>query len=149
MKQLKQLHLVARVEKDREHKFAMQFQQARQYLLDCQKKLSGLENYRLDYMRNIKQKATQGLGANTINQHHQFVGKLDKACEQQIQIINQAVLVADQRKQQWLAQQKKAQAISILIESKEKEIHQHEIRLEQKLSDEFALQAMYRNQRTR
>jgi flagellar FliJ protein len=139
MSKLSQLHMVAKVEHEREQKCAIAYQQANAHLQANQQKLSGLERYRLDYLHTIRLKAQQGVAALAMSQHHQFVGKLDKACEQQVQIINNAVLVVDQRKRQWLAQQQKRKAILHLIALKEKEIKIKEAKLEQKVFDELAI----------
>lgn len=139
MSKLSQLHMVAKVEHEREQKCAIAYQQANAHLQANQQKLSGLERYRLDYLHTIRLKAQQGVAALAMSQHHQFVGKLDKACEQQVQIINNAVLVVDQRKRQWLAQQQKRKAILHLIAIKEKEMKIKEAKLEQKVFDELAI----------
>lgn len=146
MSNLNQLRLVAKIESDKEKQCALDYQHASEHLRMNQQKLAGLENYRLDYLRTIRLKASQGLEARAMSQHHQFVGKLDKACEQQIQIINQAILVADQRKQQWLAQQKKSKAIVHLIESKQLQQKALRAKLEQKQLDEYSIQRFIRRQ---
>lgn len=144
MSSLKQLLLVASVEYKKVQNGALQYQQANVHLQQNQQKLSGLERYRLDYLHSIRVKGQQGVGAMSLNQHHQFVGKLDKACQQQISIINNAVLVVDQRKRQWLAQQQKHKAILHLVEIKQKAAQIKEAKLEQKMFDEFALQSIVR-----
>lgn len=144
MSNLKQLLLVASVEKKREQNCAMQYQQANAHLQANQQKLSGLERYRLDYLHGIRAKASQGIGAKSMNQHHQFIAQLDKACEQQILIINQSILVVDQRKRQWLVQQQKHKAILHLIEAKHKKEQARANKQEQNLFDEMAQQRAFR-----
>ncbi|MFC4699923.1 flagellar export protein FliJ [Glaciecola siphonariae] len=138
MASIKQLTLVANLEKDKEQALAKQYQQAKQHLFDNQQKLSSLEQYRLDYMNLIKKKASEGLAAKALIQHQSFVGKLDRACEQQINVINQATLVSQQRKTQWLAQQTKAQAIVKLIEKQSRIQNTLAAKQEQKMFDELA-----------
>jgi flagellar FliJ protein len=138
MASVKQLTLVVNLEKEKEQNLLQQHSQAKQHLFENQQKLNALEQYRLDYLSLIKKKASEGLAAKALIQHQSFVGKLDKACEQQINIINQATLVVQQRKNQWLAQQQKAQAIVKLLEKqlhKDKQLAQKQ---EQKLFDELA-----------
>lgn len=144
MSKLSQLNLVLELERKKEQTCAMQYQKANAHLQQNQTKLSGLERYRLDYLHTIRQKAQQGVEAQAMNQHQQFVGKLDKACEQQIQLINNAVLVTAQRKQQWLMQQQKTKAIKSLILSKQKKAIAQENRQEQKMFDEIASQHAFR-----
>ncbi len=144
MSSIKQLLLVAEVEQRKERDCAKHYQQANAHLLANNQKLSGLENYRLEYLHSIRTKASQGIGAKSMNQHHQFVGQLDKACEQQIHVINQAVLVVAQRKRMWLAQQQKHKAIVHLIAKKNQQAIQIANKQEQKLFDEIALQRAMR-----
>lgn len=140
MSNIKQLLIVSSVEKKREQNCAMLYQQANAHLQANQQKLSGLERYRLDYLHGIRTKAAQGIGARSMNQHHQFIAQLDKACEQQILVINQSVLVADQRKRQWLTQQQKHKAILHLIENKQRKANSKANKIEQNLFDEMAQQ---------
>ncbi|WP_371192697.1 flagellar export protein FliJ [Glaciecola sp. SC05] len=142
MATVKQLALVANLEKEKEHKLVRQYQQAKQSVFENQQKLASLEKYRIDYMHLIKQKASEGLAAKALIQHQSFVGKLDKACEQQINVINQTTLVAEQRKQQWLAQKTKAQAIHTLMQKLKLKQTQLEAKQEQKLFDELASQSL-------
>lgn len=146
MSNLKQLHMVAEIETKKEQKFAQNYQFAAKNLLDNQQKLSGLEQYRLDYLILIQKKGQLGVEAKELHQHQSFVGKLDRACEQQIQFVSQALLVEDQRKRQWLEQQKRRKAIEMLIAKKVKEATALESRQEQQLFDEIASQKYARRE---
>ncbi|MFT7260229.1 MAG: flagellar FliJ protein [Glaciecola sp.] len=147
MSNLKQLNMVSDVETKKEQKLAQNFQVAAKHLQDNQQKLSGLEQYRLEYLKLIQQKGQLGVEAKKLHQHQSFVAKLDRACEQQIQFVSQAVLVADQRKRQWLEQQKRRKAIEMLIAKKTKEAFAVEARIEQELFDELAIQKYIRRER--
>lgn len=139
-----QLQLVADWELQKEQKLAQDFQVAQNFAQENKQKLSGLENYRLDYLRQAQVKAKQGVGSQAFHQHQQFIGKLDKACELQMQHLNQAVLVAEQRKSQWLQQQKKRKAVDLLI-AKQNIAKQHlEAKQEQMMLDELSLQKFIR-----
>ncbi|WP_412972750.1 flagellar export protein FliJ [Glaciecola sp. MF2-115] len=146
MSNLKQLHMVADLETKKEQKLAQNYQFAAKNLQDNQQKLSGLEQYRLDYLKLIQQKGQLGVEAKELHQHQSFVAKLDRACEQQIQFVSQAVLVADQRKRQWLEQQKRRKAIEMLISKKVKEASSVASRQEQQLFDEIAIQKFVRSE---
>jgi flagellar FliJ protein len=141
---LKQLQLVADLETKKEQKFAQDYQQAARNLEENKQKLSGLEQYRLDYLRLIQQKGQSGVEMKELHQHQSFVGKLDRACGQQMQFISQATLVADQRKRQWLAQQKRRKAIELLITNKHQQAQVLENRREQEMFDELAMQKFVR-----
>ena len=139
-----QLQMVADWENQKEQKLLRTFQTAQQYVLDNKKKLSGLEQYRLDYLRQAQTKAKLGMAATTYGQHQQFIGKLDKACEQQSKIISNAVLVAEQRKIQWLQQQRKRKAVEMLLAKEQKTLYLRQEKQEQHMLDELSLQRFIR-----
>lgn len=140
-----QLHMVARWEQEKEEKAAMNFQLAQKYVNEQRTKLQGLEQYRLEYFRQIHQKGSStGLKAMSFNQHQGFIAKLDRACEQQRQVIHNAVLASEQRKEAWLKQQQKRKAVDMLLEKKQVQAMAREARLEQVLMDEVALQKFVR-----
>lgn len=139
-----QLQMVAEWEGQKEQKLLTAFQVAQQYVQENKKKLTGLEQYRLDYLRQAQNKAKQGMAANTYGQHQQFIGKLDKACEQQSKIVSNALLVADQRRMQWLQQQKKRKAVEMLLDKQQKALLLKQEKQEQQMLDELALQRFIR-----
>jgi flagellar FliJ protein len=139
-----QLELVADWERQKEQKCIQTFQHAQQYAQDNKRKLTGLEQYRLDYLLQAHNKASLGLAAQTYGQHQSFIGKLDKACEQQTKVINNAVLVADQRRMEWLQQQRKRKAVEMLLDKKRQQQQKRESKIEQQLLDEMSLQKFLR-----
>lgn len=139
-----QLQVVADWERQKEQKLVQDFQLAQQSAQSNKQKLAGLENYRLDYLRQAQAKAKQGVGSVTFGQHQQFIGKLDKACEMQLHAVNQAVLVADQRRMQWLAQQRKRKAVEMLLDKQQKAKQKREDKVEQIMLDELSLQKFMR-----
>lgn len=141
-----QLQVVAEWERQKEQKLVQDFQLAQQSAQSNKQKLAGLENYRLDYLRQAQAKAKQGVGSVTFGQHQQFIGKLDKACEMQLKALNQAVLVADQRRMQWLAQQRKRKAVEMLLDKQQKAQQKREDKIEQIMLDELSLQKFMRKQ---
>lgn len=140
-----QLERVAQWEQDKEDQCAKLFQQAQQYLFEQQQRLDNIERYRIEYLGNIQNHGSVGFGARDYTQQLSFVAQLDSACVQQNQVISQAILVADQRKQAWLAQQRKRKAVDYLIEKKKLEQIRRAEKQEQLLLDEFALQSFLRN----
>ncbi|MDN4504402.1 flagellar export protein FliJ [Alteromonadaceae bacterium BrNp21-10] len=139
-----QLQMVARWEREKEDKLAREYQQAQQYWQINKTKLAGLENYRLDYLRQLQQKAKSGLGSLSFGQHQGFVSKLDKACQEQIKHIAKAKLVADQRRELWLKQQQKRKAVDMLLDKKHQQLLIKEQRDEQKMLDEMSIQKFIR-----
>lgn len=139
-----QLQRVADWERDKEQRMARDFQLAQQYAQDNLQKLRALEQYKLDYLLQTQSKGSTGLGAQSFRQHQGFIGKLDRACEQQSQVHSQALLAADQRKNQWLQQQRKRKAVELLLEKKALARQALDDRREQTALDEIALQRFVR-----
>lgn len=139
-----QLQRVADFERDKEQRAAQAFLQAQQFVNQQKQKLANLQHYRLEYLRSIQKNGKQGVQAKDYHQHLSFVGKLDSACQQQQQIISQALLAADERKRQWLAQQQRLKAVTMLIDKRHLELVKRENKQEQAMLDEFAAQRFYR-----
>lgn len=140
----KQLQRVADWERDKEQVCARDFQIAQQQVQQEEQKLSGLEQYRLEYLRMAHQKASDGMGALHFTQHQSFIAKLDKACEQQMQLLGNARGAAEQRKGLWLQQQRKRKAVEHLIEQKRQLAARKADKQEQQAMDEIALQKFIR-----
>jgi flagellar FliJ protein len=144
----KQLERLAEFEKEKEQREARFYQQAQLNVNQQKQKLSSLEQYRVDYIKGIQQTGQAGVTATYYQQHLSFVGKLDKACEQQMHIIAQAKVAADQRKQMWLKQQQKVKAVTLLLDKKRIAKEQKEAKSEQAMMDEFATQRFIRSKRS-
>ncbi|MEM0910053.1 MAG: flagellar FliJ family protein [Pseudomonadota bacterium] len=144
MSKLQQIELFIDIETKKLTSFQQQYQHAQQHQHQQQKRLSDLENYRLQYLREIKSKVASGSKVNELIQYQNFVSKLDKACEQQVMMINQAVLVTAQRKRQFLTQQKRVDAIAKYHDKKVKKEKLHAERISQKQLDEVANQYVLR-----
>lgn len=139
-----QLEMVARWEQEKEDKAAQMFQQAQAFVVQNQQKLDGLLQYRLDYFKKIQARGMEGLEALSFSHHQTFIGKLDKACEQQRALIVNAKQAAQQRKDQWLVQQRKRKAVDLLLEKRRLEQQSKMDKQEQAMMDEVALQKFIR-----
>ncbi|MFT5312561.1 MAG: flagellar FliJ protein [Paraglaciecola sp.] len=140
-----QLEQVADWERQKEQKLVQNFQLAQRYAQENKQKLSGLEQYRLDYLLQAHNKAQQGVGAQSYGQHQLFIGKLDKACEQQSKVLSNGQLVVDQRRDQWLQQQRKRKAVEMLLDKKYQKVQKKADKLEQQMLDEISLQKFIRS----
>jgi flagellar FliJ protein len=140
----KQLQIVADWERQKEHKLAGDFQLAQQQVAQNKQKLAGLEQYRVEYLHEGIRKGQRGLAAQSFGQHQSFVGKIDKACEQQNRVLSNALIVAEQRKEQWLVQQRKRKAIDMLLDKKRSQALKQEDRMDQQMLDELSLQKFLR-----
>jgi flagellar FliJ protein len=62
----------------------------------------------------------------------------------QLHTLNQAIRVADQRRVQWVAQQRKRKAVEMLLDKQHKAQLKREDRQEQMMLDELSLQKFMR-----
>lgn len=142
----KQLELLVRVQKDREGKLETQFVQALQFFNRAEQKYQGLADYRTDYIVQSQQQGAAGLESRQYSQFIRFIAKLDQALVQQAQEIQQAQSVVQQRREKWLAMQKKRKAIEYLLDRQMLEQAEKAARQEQLLLDEVATQQFLRRQ---
>ncbi|MFT4928377.1 MAG: flagellar FliJ protein [Phenylobacterium sp.] len=144
---IKQLEMVARLERDKEDKLGREFQKAQQHLTQNEQKLDGIEEYRMDYVRQLQGKSDAGININSYSHYQQFISKLEEALEQQNQIIDTARQVVGQRKILWLEQQRKRKAVEMLVNKHYEQQLKKENKAEQALLDEVATQRFFKLQR--
>ncbi|MEE2000044.1 flagellar export protein FliJ [Alkalimonas sp. MEB108] len=142
----KQLELLVKVQLEREEKLQANFVQALQFTRQAEQKYQGLADYRTDYIQQSQQQGSMGLQSRQYNQFVSFIAKLDLALQQQAQQIQQAKAVLEQRRQQWLAMQKKRKALEYLLEQQKQHAMKKAARTEQLLQDEVAMQQFVRRQ---
>jgi flagellar FliJ protein len=95
-----------------------------------------LYQYRIDYERQFREEAKQGIKPTHLHNYHAFLSKLDKAIEQQEQIVVQLEKQLEKRKEEWVEEKNQLKAYETLQERRDKEQQAKENRREQKLSDE-------------
>ncbi|NMP32915.1 flagellar export protein FliJ [Thalassotalea sp. M1531] len=142
-----QLDTLYRFEKDKEAKAAQQLQAAELDYQQNLERLKGVGEYRLEYMRRLSERSKEGVDSSVFNHFHSFVNKLDQAGEQVKIAIEQSKAMMEKRKQQWLMQRQKVQAVEHLREIQLKKEAQVEMRKEQKMFDEIATQQFIRRAR--
>lgn len=141
---MRQLQQVLKFESEKEQKALNDYMLAQRHHNEQRQKLRSLEQYRLDYLRQIQQTGKSGVHAQKYHQHLSFVGKLDKACEQQMHVISKAKMVSDQRKNLWQAQQQRRKAVEMLLQKKQLAAQKKADRAEQLMLDELATQKFFR-----
>lgn len=137
---MKQLETLYKFEKDKEVKAAQQLQAAELEYQQNLDRLKGVGEYRLEYMKRLSQRSKAGIDSATFSHFHAFVAKLDQAGEQVKIAINQSKAMMDHKKQLWLGQRQKVQAVEHLKEIQMKKMMLAEQRKEQKMYDEIASQ---------
>jgi len=139
-------NMLIKIQQEREEKLQAQFVAAQQFYLQTEQKYQGLANYRTDYIQQSQQQGSAGLQSRQYNQFVSFIGKLDQAIQQQGRAVLQAKAAAEQRKQSWLAMQKKRKALELLVQRNDDAELQKQIKQEQKNADEYASQQFMRRQ---
>ncbi|ABS09066.1 MULTISPECIES: flagellar export protein FliJ [Shewanella] len=138
------LLLVLKLANDAEEQAALLLKSAQ---LECQKRLnqlSALNNYRLEYMKQMQSQQGQAISASHYHQFHRFIRQIDDAITQQNRVVADGEKQKEYRQQHWLEKQKKRKAVELLLASKEKKRQVVEQKREQKMTDEFASQQFYR-----
>ncbi|WP_282131863.1 flagellar export protein FliJ [Pseudoalteromonas aliena] len=132
------LHLLLKLENDKEETLRMSYLQANQNLQANQQKLRGLNDFRLEYTQQLHLKGQAGLSSEGFSQYHVFIAKIEEAIRQQGSTVNTVKQVVTQRKAIWLKQQIKAKAVAKLIEKQKLKADVLIAKNEQKMLDEFA-----------
>lgn len=141
---MKQLNTLHKFELDREQKAAQALQAAELEFRQNEQRLQGVGDYRLEYMRRLNQRSIEGIDSATYSHFHAFIAKLDNAAQQMEIAVNQARVLVDAKKKQWLEQRKKIQAVELLIEKKSQALAVIANKREQKMFDEIATQQFVR-----
>jgi flagellar FliJ protein len=106
---------------------------------EAQAKQDMLNEYRLDYVKNLNKILEAGMGAEAYQNFQNFFGKLDQAIAGQkevVELTNQQVKV---QKQLWQESQRKKLSYEVLSDRTEKRVLKVEQKKDQKMMDEFAM----------
>jgi flagellar FliJ protein len=146
---IKQLQMVAKLERDKEDKLVREFQQAQKHLDENKQKMKGIENYRMEYLREMQNQGHIGIGINSYGHFQAFVSKLEEAMRQQSGVVSTAFQVVAQRKNLWMEQQRKRKAVEMLVDKHWKAVQIKADKDEQALLDEVATQRFFRAKQVR
>lgn len=141
---LNQLNTLYRFEHEKEQKAAKALQQAE---FDYQQNLIRIQSvadYRLEYMKRLSERSKIGIDSATYSHYHKFIAKLDLANEQVQIALRQSKSLVEQKKQAWLAQHRKVQAVEILQTKNIERQQIKENKAEQKMYDEISTQQFIR-----
>lgn len=139
-------NMLIKIQQDREEKLQALFVKAQQFYAQAEQKYQGLANYRTEYIQQSQQQGSAGLQSRQYNQFVNFIAKLDQAISLQAKAVQQAKAAAEQRKQSWLALQKKRKALELLVQRNDIAELQKQLKQEQKNADEYASQQFMRQQ---
>jgi len=106
---------------------------------ESQAKQDMLNEYRLDYERNLNKTLETGMGAKSYQNFQNFFGKLDQAIAGQREVVEIANQQVKLKKQLWQESQRKKLSYEVLSDRSEKRVFKIEQKKDQKLMDEFAM----------
>lgn len=106
---------------------------------EAQAKQDMLNEYRLDYVKNLNKILEAGMGAETFQNFQNFFGKLDQAIAGQQELVELANQQVKLQKQLWQESQRKKLSYEVLSDRSDKRVHKVEQKKDQKMMDEFAM----------
>ncbi|MBM7072224.1 flagellar export protein FliJ [Shewanella sp. 202IG2-18] len=139
------LFTVLKLATEAEEQASLQFRSATMDVQKAQSQLDALNQYRLDYMTQMKAKVGTNLTSSQYQQFHKFIAQIDQAVSQQVLAVKETEKIKEHRQKNWLEKQQKRKAVESLLDKKALKRQQAEAKSEQKLFDEFAVQQYFRN----
>ncbi len=106
---------------------------------EAQTKQEMLNEYRMDYVKNLNKILEAGMGAEAYQNFQNFFGKLDQAIAGQQEVVELANQQVKVQKQLWQESQRKKLSYEVLSDRTEKRVLKVEQKKDQKMMDEFAM----------
>lgn len=106
---------------------------------EAQAKQDMLNEYRLDYVKNLNKILEAGMGADAYQNFQNFFGKLDQAIAGQQEVVELANQQVKVQKQLWQESQRKKLSYDVLSDRTDKRVLKVEQKKDQKMMDEFAM----------
>ncbi|QYJ85045.1 flagellar export protein FliJ [Shewanella mesophila] len=141
------LDTVLKLALEAEEQAALQLKSAQLIHKKCQDQLTALQQYRLDYMKQMEQQQGHVISASNYHQFHQFIRQIDEAITKQLFAVAESDKQRLKGQQYWQGKQQKRKAVELLLEKKAVKRQLVELKQEQKLTDEFASQQFFRKRR--
>jgi flagellar FliJ protein len=129
------------VAQSRERDAARVLADAQRLVQERERKLAELRAYREEYRAGFKRSGGVGASALSLRGFHEFLHRLDRAVEQQEQLVIAAQRELDQRKQLWLEKHFRTKALDHVRERYRTQEQREVARIEQKDADERAQRA--------
>ncbi len=140
------LNLILEHAKEEEHQASLALNQARIERQNYLQQLQQIEQYRLDYCKQLSTRGQEGLTASSYGHLQKFLTQLDETLAKQKEAGHQFEFQIEQCSEHWNEVRKKRRSIEWLLEKKQTERQQMLDRQEQKMMDEFStLQFARRN----
>ncbi len=144
MRRADPLLTVLKINKEAEEQAALQLKSAQLELQKCQGQLDALNNYRLEYMKQMGETQGKTLSASEYHSFHEFIKQVDQALIQQVNAVKETEKQTGYRQVHWQEKQQKRKAVEMLLEKNALKAQIIANKREQKASDEFAMQQFIR-----
>ncbi|WP_119968993.1 flagellar export protein FliJ [Shewanella japonica] len=144
MRRTDPLLTVLKLNKEAEEQAALQLKSAQLEQQKHQSQLDALNNYRLEYMKQMGENQGKTLSASQYHSFHEFIKQVDQALLQQVNAVKEAEKQTGYRQVYWQEKQQKRKAVELLLEKNAQKAQQLANKKEQKASDEFAMQQFIR-----
>lgn len=138
------LETVLKLALEAEEQAAIQLRTAQLTLNKCRQQLDALQQYRLDYMKQMEGQQGQVIAASSYHQFHQFIRQIDDAIEKQLFAVSETDKQRQKAQLFWQTKQQKRKAVELLLSHKAEAKQKFEAKQEQKMIDEFASQQFFR-----
>jgi flagellar FliJ protein len=106
---------------------------------EAQTKQDMLNEYRLDYVKNLNKILEAGMGAEAYQNFQNFFGKLEQAIAGQQEVVELALQQVKVQKKLWQESQRKKLSYEVLSDRTDKRVLKVEQKKDQKMMDEFAM----------
>ena len=121
-----------------EEQRARELVDARRHLEAAEVKLRDLQHYRQDYMQAFEQKARAGQSVTALRDFQVFLGRLEQAIQQQLQLVKTAKADVSGRTTRWKGAARQVKAVGSVMDRWRADERRAEDRQEQKETDERA-----------
>ena len=141
MKASKRLQPVVKVTDRREKDAAAALGKVQQELENNRQRLVELKSYRLEYASHLSQSQPGQFSGSKLKDYQSFLNNLDRAIEQQKQVIVKFKQDYERQKRQWLTARNRKKAVNSLLDkhilAEEK---QQERKIQSEVDDRFSTQ---------
>lgn len=119
---------------------ARDFGSARRQQEEAEQRLKDLQQYHDEYLVGFEQRARTGQSASALRDYQLFLARLKDAIRQQEQVVQQAHEAVAGSRKRWQSAARKVKAVESVVDRWQGDERRQADRLDQKDSDERALQ---------
>ena len=138
MNSCKRMQPVAEMAQQQADTAALSVAECNRVYATMREQLDELLSYRDDYASGLQQKSCQGFNALQIKDYQLFLERLNKAIEQQQDVLNSAGVQLAASKQVWIEKRQRAKAIDSVVCRYQQVEQREQLRREQHEGDEHA-----------